>query len=252
MILIGIHGAIGHGKTTLADIFTETEPNSIHLESSQIIIEVLNAANRQLPPTGHNEPVVFLNKWFEAFPAILRQVVHVNATPDQLTFTEPDVARNPPTYQKLFEYVALLAQNPELARATITADNKASYRAGLQGLGGYLISRVKPTIWYDELLRRAAEFGARDTKLAVIGGLRYPSDAEVVQSAGGVVIEITRPNMPKADLQDPTEKYREQITSDSVIINEGTLDQLTRTGKTVLADIVRKQLRPQYISSQTS
>lgn len=246
MILIGIHGAIGHGKTTLADMFTELEPRSIHLESSQVIAEVLNKANRNFPRHNNENTVELINIWFKTLPAILQEVVHVDTSYERLKILEDEVTREPLKYQKLLEYTEDILQNPGLLEQTITVENKFQYRAGLQGLGGFLVTRVGPTIWYDELLNRAKQASESGTELAVIGGLRYPADGEVVRKGGGMVIEIYRPDTPSLDINDPTEQYRSQIITDSRVVNSGTLDDLRQTSSLILDDIRSNNLAELY------
>jgi dephospho-CoA kinase len=42
MIILGMTGPIGHGKTTFADALSDLVPSTVHFESSLIIAEVAN------------------------------------------------------------------------------------------------------------------------------------------------------------------------------------------------------------------
>lgn len=245
MTIVGIHGSIKHGKSTFAQQLSELEPDCGHYESGNIIAEVLDELHWTLKEPFQNDPVDFVNEWMTKLPPILSNVVDVDTTPEQLQFSKNDVHHDPARFEKLFQHAASLQKDPALAKHVVTPENKESYRAGLQGLGGYLVAKVSPTIWYDELLYRVKQDSRR---LNVVGGLRYPADANVVRNAGGIIIEIVRPDAPEQDIDDPTEAYRKQIVSDSKIINNGTVEDLRLVTKTVLEDIFDNSIKPTYIA----
>ena len=60
MILIGITGSIGHGKTSLAEAFLKIEPSAIHDESSKLISEFANEAKKTIPYTFDAQKI---NNW---------------------------------------------------------------------------------------------------------------------------------------------------------------------------------------------
>lgn len=247
MIILGIHGAIGHGKTTFADQLRKIEPDSAPFESSTIIAEVLDELHKALKEPFEADPVTFVKEWLIKLPPIVKKVVNVEATAEQLSFSDQELLDQPARFQKLLEHATKLQQRPELARQIITAQNKALYRPGLQGLGGYLVFQVGPTIWYDEIVRRITTEVA-DKELILVGGLRFPADEKVIRTAGGVIIEIVRPDMPAQDSQDPTEVFRKQIVNDSQVINNGDQEQLAQLAPQILSDIRASTLKPSYVA----
>lgn len=249
MIIIGVHGAIGHGKTTFASALTEIEPNSTHFESSTIIAELLDELHLRLKPPFTSDPVLFANEWFMLLTPLLKQLFDLDVKPELLQFTKADVAREPIKYQKLLEHAARLQRDPSIARQKITVNNKATYRAGLQGFGGYLVAQVSPTIWYDEIVRRMVLARSNGRKLCVVGGLRFPADADTIRKSGGIIVEIVRPNMVERDSQDPTEAFRKQIVSDVRVINNGTEQQLMTVAEQLLTGISEGNLRATYTAS---
>ena len=250
MVLIGIHGAIGHGKTTLADCLQQVEPNSAHLESSTVIAETLDELHWALKEPFEDNPVKFVNNWMQRLPPILKNVVNVDITPAELSFSAEDIKQHPVRFEKLLEHASNLQDKPSLTRHIITPENKSQYRAGLQGLGGYLVAKVSPTIWYDEIARRVETEESKGRALCVVGGLRYPSDEAVIRKAGGIIIEVVRPNMPTRDTDDPTEEARKLIQNDAVVVNDDSIQKLELIAGTLLSDISKDTLQSTYTASQ--
>lgn len=251
MQLLGITGAIGHGKSTLAQDLNKA-PDSIHLETYYIVAEVADALHEKLdkvPLAGDYEAV---NKWLENLPEILKAITNVDVPHGQIAISHEAIAEDPLAYQKLFQHLDNLVANGDLRNHKITDDNKASYRPILQWLGGYLVAKVSPTIWWDEMIRRALTAENKGTKLAILGGVRYPTDAEVVHNAGGKIIQIMRPGVGETDIMDPTERERQKIKPDTTIINNGTLADLDNCAQHMLEDLQANQLKPEYLASPSS
>lgn len=247
-IIVGIHGAIENGKSTLADILREIEPNSLYYESSTIISEVLEQVNAELSEPLPDDRLVLINQLLTKLPPILKKTVHVDTDIDRLTCTQAEIDDDYPKFSKLFAYADAIYRQPELLKDPITPENKESYRPGLQGLGGYLVSKVCETIWYDEIVRRMHNDITPDTRLVVVGGLRFPSDESVLRAEGARIIEIVRYGQVNRDERDPTEKYRKLIHSDSRIFNIGSIDDLRTTTKLFYEDLTTDSLQPTYIT----
>jgi hypothetical protein len=199
MQIIGITGPIKHGKSTFADALAGQVPASVHLESSQIITEVTNAFHEVMPVPPEQNNIKWMNTWLEKLPPILKDVVHVDCDYDQISFTEADVYDKPMEYQKLFEHSINLAKNPHMANLMINNTNKESYRPMLQWLGGYLVQRVSPGIWYNEIVARSKQAELEGAQLCTVAGLRFPTDAQILREAGAVISEIYRPGALEAD-----------------------------------------------------
>lgn len=248
-LMIALHGPIKHGKSTMAAILQDIEPNNLYYESSTIISEVLNRSHEELHEPFSSDRYTLINELLTKLPPILKDVVHVDIDPKTLQFNQEDSLANPRLYEKLLEHAVRLQKMPSLARNEVSKDNKEYYRAGLQGIGGYLVHKVGATIWYDEIIRRSHEDRTKDTNLIIVGGLRFPSDAEVVKAAGGFIAEIFRPGAPLPDITDPTEANRRLIQSDTKIINNGDLENdLYATGKILYGDLASHSLKHMYIA----
>jgi hypothetical protein len=248
-LMIALHGPIKHGKSTLAAILCDIEPNNLYYESSTIIAEVLNRSHQTLIEPFSSDRYVLINELLSKLPPILKDVVHIDIDPDRLRFTKEDSFANPRLHEKLLEHAMRLQKIPSLSNQEVTADNKQLYRAGLQGLGGYLVSKVGPTIWYDEIIRRARADSTDSTNLIIIGGARFPSDADVVRRAGGYIAEIFRPNAPEQDSNDPTEASRRLIQNDTKIINNGDIEHdLYAAAKKLYGDLSTGSLKPVYVA----
>ncbi len=246
MLLIGMTGPIGHGKSTLAKALKKIEPSTVHLESSMVIAEVANAmhtALRSVPVEGNLD---FINDWLKSLPPILNQAVHTQTSYEQIRIDPQAVQEHPVEYEKLFLHVKNIIRNPVLAQQEITPENKEAYRPFLQWLGGYLVAKINPRLWYEEIIRRAYEAESRGCKLCIVGGLRYPTDAQLIRQAGGFIFKVYRPGHLQNDILDPTERERDNIQVDSTIVSNGTIEDLNKCAVIVLEDAKRNELRSVY------
>jgi hypothetical protein len=250
MIIIGITGAIGHGKTSLANDLVATAGNAQSFESSSLILEVANAL-RALP-VEHPSPTDLkaINDWLAFLPPILASITHVTVPPRVFVITKAKLASDTVLYEKLFEYLAFMAHWPAFARAELTAENKHRYRSLLQWLGGFCVLQVKDTIWFDELVRRVQS--QPDLALASIGGVRFPSDAACIRATEGKIITVQRPSIGVTDGADLTERERGAITPDITIVNDGSLEQLALLAKQLYKDLKAGKTKKQYSASSVS
>ncbi len=248
MLLIGMTGPIGHGKSTFASALMKIEPNTEHLESSLIIAQVANGLHQALQGVPTEGNIDFLNEWLTALPPILLKVVHTPVSYEQIKIKQSDINEHPVEYEKLFLHVKNIIRNPMLAQTVITDENKESYRPFLQWLGGYLVTRVDPTIWYNEIIRRVFEAEAKGRKLCIVGGLRFPTDAQLIKQAGGFVIKVYRPGHLQNDILDPTERERDNIRYDSTVVSNGTVADLEECAKAVYQDALNNSLKRVYES----
>lgn len=246
--IIGITGTIGSGKTTLSNILAELEPEHAIYESGLIIAELADEFNKALTEqmsfelTQNNAELV--NQTLVWFTESLNEKLHHNTTWNHLAITKHRLAAHSNQYTKLFEYLATVKKDPAVATRPITPENKATYRPLLQWLGGYLVMTVSKTLWFDEIFRRIRA-NDNKTKLIIINGLRFPTDADVVRAQGGHIIEITRP-LKVQDPTDPTEASRNLIKPDITIKNDGTLKQLQALTALLHADLLAGTLHKDY------
>lgn len=249
MVIIGITGGIGHGKSSLAEAFREIEPRMVHLESFAVIAEVIDAwqVRSGAIPDPHNLEQV--NGWVELLPPILKQLLYVTVSADALRFSAEDIARAPEFYEKLFLYLEIARKDGRLANQQITTQNKAAYRSILQWLGGYLPLKIDSKLWFNELMRRAQIANRQGLQLCVIGGVRFTADSDVIHSNGGYILRVTRPLMGEHDIDDPTERERSRIQPDTTVINNAGLAELEACARHVYTDIKLGKLRTTYAAS---
>lgn len=246
MILLGMAGPIGHGKTTLAEALAQLVSKTVHLESSLIIAEVINAMHRKLTRIPDPYDVDSLNEWLKTLPSILADAVHAEVSFEQIKLDHRLIEQHPIEYQKLIMHVENLQRDPGLARQDITKENKEAYRPILQWVGGYLVQQVDSGIWYEEIVRRVkrAEYSGAD--LCIIGGLRFPTDANILRNAGALIIKVYRPGYLQNDTLDPTERERSNIKVDTTIMSNGTIDDIRRFAHHFLEDIRSNNLQQLY------
>lgn len=250
MILLGMTGPISHGKTTFARALEDLEPKSIHLESSLVIARVANAMHASLDKVPDPYDIDELNQWLAKLPAILEETVHTKCTVEQLRLDQASIEQHPIEYQKLIMHVELLRKDPGLARQAITIDNKETYRPFLQWLGGYLVQKVDPGIWFNEIIRLVYDAQSTGCKLCIVGGLRYPNDAAAIRHAGGQVVKVYRPGHLQNDMLDPTERERDNIPVDCTIMSNGTVEDVKACAARVLEDIKNNRLSSLYQTKQ--
>lgn len=247
MILVGITGAIGHGKTTLAQALLKVDPDATHFETGMIVAEIADRLHQKLNVVPSSANLSSINNWLSHLPSIIKGVTHKTCSFSDIKLTNADIAKDPGLYGKLFAHLDSLKHHPELARHNITTDNKSSYRAFLQWLGGYLVKKVDAGIWYDELINRLKTSGAH---LGVISGVRFPSDAEIVHKAHGVIINIVRPGTSEADAKDLTERDRNAIITDCTVINNAGIEEIVFCANKIIADIRSQSLQKRYVASE--
>lgn len=246
MIIFGITGAIGHGKSTLAESFRKVEPNSRHLESFTVIADVIDAWHAQTTKIPNPHDLAQVNNWLTLLPPILSQYVHEDIDATQLTFTMNDIMANPGHYEKLFVHIQNIQKNPGLLNSHVTDLNKEYYRPLLQWLGGYMVTKVDSAIWYNEIMRKVQQLKSEGVVLCTIGGVRYPKDAEIVRLGGGSIILIHRPLIGEQDMSDPTERERTRIKPDITVLNDAGLVELVQVAQRIYADVKLGRVRHQY------
>lgn len=245
-MIIGLTGGIGHGKTTFARYLEQAAGDFLHYESSDLVIDVANA----LRQTNHSSPVasdlLAVNQWLQPLPEILAATVHLVPTIEPVEITPALLVEAPEDYDKLSAYLSDMIDHPERQFSVINAQTKTDFRPLLQWLGGYLVKQ-RDGIWFDELVRRLQT--RPDVELITVSGLRYPGDAERVRAAGGLILEIARPNIVETDKMDITERERDLIEPDIIVNNNGTLKQLEHCATALQRDLTAVNVKATYQAS---
>lgn len=244
-MIIGITGAIGSGKSTTAEILAQLEPKHSIYESGLVIAELANDFNKILQTElndGADEEII--NRSLIQFIEAINNTLNKKVTWEQLAITPDRLTANPKNYDKIFKYLKLAKQDPQMLTQKITPENKQTYRTLLQWVGGYLIATVNPTIWTDEILRRISRFDD-DKNLIVISGIRYPRDAEVIKQGGGIILKVERPGV-ESDTTDITEEQRSNIIPSATLINNGSPSDLRKVVEKIWFDASVSKLKSTY------
>ena len=246
MIIIGMTGPIGHGKSTFAKAIGSINNSTIRFESSLIISEVANALHQATGKLPDRYSVDSINDWLKPLPRIIEEIARQQCSLEQIIIEQSDAERHPIEYDKLMLHLESLQRNPEMLHQQITVENKEAYRPVLQWLGGYLVKNVSADIWYNEILRRVKVAENEGYEICIIGGLRFPRDANNVRKSGGVIIKVYRPDHLQYDMLDPTERERDNIPTDSTIVSNGTVEDMLNCAKQVIKDIQENNLQKLY------
>jgi hypothetical protein len=249
MIIVGLTGAIGSGKTTFGNMLGAQSKHHLHLESSTVIAEVANDLRlHNTYPLPNTADISAVNQWLSTLPKILEDRVHRRVDWDAIKLSGHKIEQQSDNYRKLFEYIDLLQAQPALRSGSITTDNKSTHRALLQWLGGYLAKQVSGDIWYRELIERGLAKG--DVDLLTLGGVRFPADAECIWQNHGLIIELQRPSQAIQDAADITERERSLIQPNTIVSNNGTIEQLEATAHRVYADMLTSKTANEYIAAE--
>lgn len=252
MIIAGITGGIGYGKTTFAKFLADQSSSARHLETWELVAEVATALKDDSKQHPAPDDLVAVNRWLYPLADIVRTSMHVLITFGDIQLTPERLEQTPENYDKLFEYLQAVKINPALVTTAITEESKEQFRPLLQWLGGYLVARAGSGVWYDELLRRTAHLRTSGCDLVTIGGVRYPGDAERLRNAGGMILEIKRPGQVEQDRHDITERERTLISADTTVINDSSLQNLDHTAQIVFTDLKLRQLQKEYQSAEVN
>jgi hypothetical protein len=246
MIIVGISGAIGHGKSTFASYLSGSAASYRNWESSDLINAVANdlrSASSNSPPV---DDVNAINVWLLPLTKILNERTHIDVNFGDIELTSERLKATPDKYTKLIEYLKDMQTNPDQVKTVITIQNKTQFRALLQWLGGYLVVQLGD-IWYNEILREIAAYPNLD--IATISGVRFPGDAEAIRRAGGTIIIVKRYEGADQDISDLTERHRGLIMPDAIIHNNASLAQYKSCATQVYSDLIDGNLKPEYLAS---
>lgn len=250
MIITGLTGSIHHGKTTFADLLAGQARSAAHIESWELVAEVANALHTSGPQPAVND-IDAINEWLVPLADIVATHAHSRIDFASIRIVPEQLQEHPEYYTKLFDYLQAMTADPRLAVADITIETKEVFRPLLQWLGGYLVIVGGHGIWYDEIVRRLTNLRSLGYELATVGGVRYPGDAERLRNAGGIILQIERPSLPEQDARDLTERERNLIKPDAIILNNGSLQQLADCAPIVYHDLALRQLQPEYDVAST-
>ncbi len=245
MLLLSITGAIGHGKSSLAEAFLKCDETAVHTETSQLISEFANQVKQTIPTKAD---VTSVNQWLEDIQPKIDIFFGIKSNFGDLKLA-PNANFSSPEFSKLQEYIKSSANSSSFRAEIISPDNKEAHRAILQWFGGYFTEKISNTIWADTALTRAVNAKASGCQLYIIGGMRFPSQIETVRQAGGLIIEIQRPGLEEKDVTDPTERERHNIKPDIKIINNGSVNDLQETAKKIFKDVKHNKIKSIYYSS---
>lgn len=246
--LIGITGAIGSGKTTFMALLGNVVEDHAIYEASEPIVEVANRFNQlleaELNYNSTDNDVELVNQIAIWMPDVIAEHTHYETTWNHIALNPKDMRAHPELYEKLLVYLKRVHSNLALAEQTITVQNKSDYRDLLQWIGGYLVAKTSPTLWFDEILRRIDVYDAQRS-LVIIGGVRYKHDAACIKNRGGRIVRIVR-SQDNVDSTDITELQQSSLVADIVIKNNGSVQQLQELAETVWNDIAGGKPRAIY------
>jgi len=250
MLILGITGPIGHGKSTLAKAFMAIDKSAVRIESSTLIAEVANKWLKNFPKEllvdDHDYDI--LEAWTTELSIIASEALQIKIHPEQLLITEKTFNEAPETVARLVRYISLIEQGVVEINSEINDGNKDKNRAILQWLGGFLIVRVSEGVWYDEIERQILDAETKGKSLCLVGGIRYPYDAEVIRRNGGKLAKLIRKDLPPRDSSDITEAHWAKLKVDTAIKSTASKEALGEMARAVYEDLLADNLLPEYNS----
>lgn len=109
------------------------------------------------------------------------------------------------------------------------------FREHLIRIGEGARTHFYPNIWID-----CVKLDPPDQPF-VVTDVRYPNEAEKIQSLGGIIVYVDRPGIGPASTVEA--ESIAQIEADYTLINDGTLDQLLEKVETLLFPVIFKALQ---------
>lgn len=251
MHVIGISGAIGHGKSTFSQFLADTINNSRIFEASGDIVLVANNWLRFMPESFKTNPPgsELLNDWIDSLAEIVAKEGLGKPKAKKLYVTEYQLETRDDSILKLLEYLENIRAGTISPNDIIGAHNKEVHRSILQWIGGYLVKNYHEGIWFDSIDRKLNSAKEDGAGLAIVSGLRFPYDKKIIEKHQGTIIRIERPHVMVTDSQEVTEKEGTDLKASSIIINDANLDELRDTAKTFFDDLSGGRILEKYVSS---
>lgn len=246
MVIIGITGPIGHGKTSLGQAFQALQTYATHYESSDVITDLAQAWVETVPNLPDAGDIPAINNWLKQLPPLLKQQFGLTVALDQIALKPTNLDKNPQDFKKLFSFL----KQSQVDLAAPNGIGKEEYRSLLQWMGGYFVKYIDEGIWWNYIINQVEKDRREGVSLCTLGGLRYPKDAKIARSAGAVIVGIERPDIPEADANDITEAQRRNIKLDCKLINNGSLADLQAAARQIYGDVVAGKLQKQYSAVQ--
>lgn len=227
-MLIGIRGAIGSGKDTLAEILRQLHPTFTIYKFGGGLRLVLNLitgiASGKMVTTAHKS-------------VVLTGEIHlggITAANRYLGINIPvlDVAKT------------IATDGGRLG----TVEQPYTYPPGMtlgrlmQVVGTDVYRAYDSNVWVDTLFRRLDSYGCTGI---IISDVRFPNEVEAIRARGGYVVEITRPPGGPASADwvhvagregaHISECSLDGVTSDGRITNNGTIAELREKAAVLVA-----------------
>lgn len=257
MIVVGLTGGMGQGKSTVGEMLRGLAKvdYKADLESSYPITEVANEWMETWPkplkfPLDGNV-INLANELIENLPPILQRITGKTAEVKALQIKNEEASFE--LHNRLIRYLVkwtLLSDHERVVQlpTPIDPDNKGLHRALFQWIGGVTVAVVSPTIWSDLLDHRIKQLSERGYKLVTVGGIRYSHDAEMIHANNGLVLRVARPNSDESS--DVTEISMNHIMPDAQLYNDGSLEQLEKVVRGLWRDLQTGETKPEYQASE--
>ena len=115
-------------------------------------------------------------------------------------------------------------------------ETKEKYRLLLQWWGTEFKRSIDPDYWVKRL-KVWLSVAKNYVDLVVIPDVRFVNEIETVKQLGGIVIRVERPQLVQCDTHASEKLLDDYKNWDSVIVNDGTLDELEQHVRAVCEEI---------------
>lgn len=223
-LIVGVSGRLRHGKDTWSEplltllglqqmAFADALRNLV--EAQDPIVYVRDNARRLSDDGG---PVCWVGEAGRLLDATMNSGIPELADEDLakwfLLVQNPIVSGT-----RAVRYTDLVA-----AVGYTAAKENPEFRAYLQRTGTEAGRKVvRDTLWVDATMARAAAVGAP----VILTDVRFPNEAAAVRAAGGYLVRVVRPGLPRPDIEHSSETSLDRWDDwDHVAVNDGTVEDL--------------------------
>lgn len=244
MKVVGLTGFRRHGKSTVGERLRGKYSSVVDAEFSDVFIDLTNRwFPNGLDLAGRlsvQEAIQLANQNSHRLAGIVAN--HTGLDVDASRFLIEDSEASRQLHNRIISYLSEVR-----APFPVTRANKVEHTWILQWEGHLGAVASRPDVWARWVDEMVEERVSADTELVTISGIRRPFEVLPVRNRQGTMVRVHDPRKGQDD--DHTEKDIDLIPVDTVILNDGSLEQLEAAVDQLNDDLVASSVRSLYVCS---